>query len=810
MAIPNWLQVTPKEGSNNKEITLVATAHTGRNDRSGTVVGTTSKNASASLPVTQTGHAVYITLKTGETAKSCTMSANTVTIEGTSNSPVLKIASTSTVISGVTATLAVNSDGSSTYAAIADWNGITNTSVPETYGKDAEYYFKITFSIPENQTLAARKHIFSLSNGDKITSEQATITQNAGYYTYSDIVISSFSYGTAYAAGETVSPSLSYTQSYGWNGRTSGAGTVSSGATLTFSEPGVLADSMKVDKTTGKYAVESKGTQFSNVTTVTTVEVKVEMNGKTKTATAPIKQEANYIISIGLYMDSDNPLKYNEIGAGDTYAMPTEPKLQQPMISFSSGGVTGDIPDAAYGTMSISKKYILTEVQNGFTGVDSATGKLTATARGTEIGPARESASVRYDCTYTWTPSSEYSSAGTVVSTIGDNTGFSATCTQKANYVESVNALSTNFSYPTTVPASGSDSVDPKVTPVCQFRYASGSTSYSAPDSKYGTFNSTLVYSGKALNGFSVPDAKTGKMTCASRGTVVGDARTSSDINCTYTVEFEATGEYDFTGKGKISNSIVNTAHATQEANSVTYGDVVPSGDYSAANDDIPASGGTRASIKAATASQIKTYTSGSSLSCSVTAAWGKAVSADTLGTTAKSRSKVGTITVTWSGEGSKSATKTYEVYQAANAITNYGDVTVMQTTPVALAADGQDYILSTKISQNIGYTSGALRVLEAPASVKVAVKTASTGFTLNEELHMISVGVNPGVTERGTFVVTLTCTGEGSKTGARDISFTQHASTSYINFSPNTITFDAAGGTKTVTLNSNDSWTIA
>ncbi len=796
MAIPNWLQVTPKEGSNNKEITLVATAHTGRNDRSGTVVGTTSKNASASLPVTQTGHAVYITLKTGETAKSCTMMANTVTIEGTSNSPVLKIASTATVISGVTATLAVNSDGSSTYAAVADWNGIINTSVPETYGKDAEYYFKITFSIPENQTLAARKHIFTLSNGDKVSSEQATITQNAGYYTYSDITISAFSYGVAAANGGTAKPSVSYSQTYGWNGRTSGAGTLSSGATLSYSEPNVLDANMKVDKTTGEYVVASKGTQISNTTTVTTVEVKAVLNGKTKTASAAVQQAGNYVSSIAFAASN---FSYGKVAAGGTSATPLAP-TPGVTFTFTSGSTSTTAPSATFGSLSVGKSFKLDEVKNGFTGVDTSSGVLAATSRGTEIGNERTSGSVMVTFTGTWTPSASYNAGGAKET----SKSLSATCTQNANIVTGITVGTIAFSYPN-VPAAGSETIDPTSNVPLTFTYSSGSTSTSAPDG--GKFVFTMSYSLATENYFSLVDGATGRLKCAGRGTTEGAARKSGEVTLSYSCTFTHDEAY---GGSKVEANGSAKAQATQQANTVTYGDVVPSGDYAAASDDIPASGGTRASIKAATASQTKTYTSGSSLSCSVTASWSTAVSATTLGTTVKSRTKVGTLTVTWAGEGSKSATKTYEVYQGLNAITRYGDVTIMQTTPVSLSADGQDYILSTKISQNIGYTSGAIRVLDTPTSVKVAVKTASTGFHLDEDLHMVSVGVNPGVTERGTFVVTLSCAGEGSKTGSRDISFTQQASTSYINFSPNTITFDAAGGTKTVTLNSNDSWTLA
>ena len=797
MAIPNWLQVTPKEGSNNKEISLVASRHTGRTDRSGSIVGTTSKTASATLPVTQKGHDVYITLKSGEAIKSCTMTATTVTVEGASNAANLKLASTSTVISGVVATLGVNTDGSTTYTAVSGWDGITKTAVPASYGEAAEYSFKITFSIPENQTLSARKHILRITNAetDSAVSTQIEITQSAGYYTYSDIVVKSFTYPTA-TAGQTsaLKPSISYSQTYGWNGRTSGVGTVTSGAALSYE-----STSSALDKTTGEVAVSSKGTTISNTTVVAEVTATVTLNGKTKTATTSAQQAGNYVESLELITYA---FKYDSVSAGATSASPS---ASTPGVSYvySSGSSSSSTPGSVYGSMSVVTSYSLEKATDGFTGVDASTGVLTVTARGTEIGLARVSGKVTRSVTATWTPAAAYNAKGT--KTASDSK--TATCSQAENLVTSILVSVSPFTYPTSVAASGSNTVDPTSAISVTFVYSSGARGTSTPNDSYGTFVQSTKYSGTAANGFSAPNEATGRMTCANRTTTVGAARNSGDV----TLSYECTFTHDVTYLGKkVTGSGSAVAHATQVANAVTYGDVVASGDYSSANDDIPASGGTRATIKAASASQKKTYTSGSSLACTVTSSWSTAVTVASLGTTAKSRAKVGTLTVTWTGEGSKTATKTYEVYQGLNAITAYLGVTIDQTTPVSLAADGQDYVISKAISQFITYTSGATRKRTTPVSGTFTVKTASAGFSLDADLGKVTVTENPGVTQRGSFVVTYSVTGEGNTTASKDITFTQHASDSYINFSPNVITFEAAGGTKTVTLNSNDSWTIS
>ena len=67
-------------------------------------------------------------------------------------------------------------------------------------------------------------------NGKTSSSYTINFSQSAGYYTYGDITITGFSYGNVSAEGGSSSPYITYTQPYGWNGSTSGAGTVNSGS----------------------------------------------------------------------------------------------------------------------------------------------------------------------------------------------------------------------------------------------------------------------------------------------------------------------------------------------------------------------------------------------------------------------------------------------------------------------------------------------------------------------------------------------------------------------------------------------------
>lgn len=241
---------------------------------------------------------------------------------------------------------------------------------------------------------------------------------------------------------------------------------------------------------------------------------------------------------------------------------------------------------------------------------------------------------------------------------------------------------------------------------------------------------------------------------------------------------------------------------------------------------DIPASGGSVSSTTV-TAKGSKTYSSGSVIdnitltngSDDCTISFSEAISAASLGTTVTNRTKKGTLTATvmWMSTVTKSAS--VDIYQAANTAT-YGDITFNSAvaTEVSLKADGTQSRNMTENSnvgakQTVTYTSGATRT-EASTTAKVVfdlspkVKTAATGFALSSD-GIVSVGANPTTEPRGGFVVTVTVTGEGSKTATRDFTFSQQGSSSYINLTPESLTFVAAGESKTLTIKSNDSWTL-
>lgn len=371
------------------------------------------------------------------------------------------------------------------------------------------------------------------------------------------------------------------------------------------------------------------------------------------------------------------------------------------------------------------------------------------------------------------------------------------------------------FAYPEgNIPASGGSK-----TPTLSYSQTWG---WNESNTNGGTISGTLAAPASgttfAFSG-AVVNATTGVVTAASKGTVVSNVTEVDAVTVTVTLN----------GKTSASSASVSVKQA---ANAVSYGDVNFSSRVPSAT-DIPASGGSVGSSnitwsgEGAIATQTISYTSGATVSISnnagsetpafeaIAVTYSAAVSATSKGTAVSARTEAGVITITATGAGEQKATKSLTVYQAANSAT-YGEVTIGQATPVSLAAPGETYAIVPAMKQTVTYTSGATRTEATPANNKVqlsadyTVKTAKEGFSLDTNAGKVTVGLNPTTHERSGFVVTISAEGEGGKTATKDITFNQQGSNSILDLSPDTMSFIAAGETKTLTITSNDSWTLS
>lgn len=216
-------------------------------------------------------------------------------------------------------------------------------------------------------------------------------------------------------------------------------------------------------------------------------------------------------------------------------------------------------------------------------------------------------------------------------------------------------------------------------------------------DNLVSTDDVTPVLSGSAT-GFSISSTT---VTANNRTTTTGNKRA-----------IVVTGKYSNTFDGQ---TVSSTITIYQEANMASYGALTGG---SALASDIPASGGT-SSTNVTNMSQTISYTSGSTRAGTVTYSKTDEITISSLGTTVKARTKVGQVTVTYTGEGGATANKTVDIYQAENKVTNsnYNPRITAYGTPTisigsGLTAAGGSATVSASVTDtetyNALYSSGA------------------------------------------------------------------------------------------------------
>lgn len=278
------------------------------------------------------------------------------------------------------------------------------------------------------------------------------------------------------------------------------------------------------------------------------------------------------------------------------------------------------------------------------------------------------------------------------------------------------------------------------------------------------TDNVTPVLSGSAT-GFSISGTK---VTASNRTTTVGSRRS-----------IVVTGKYSNTFDGQ---TVSSTITIYQEANIASYG-ALEGGSLSAS--DIPASGGT-SSTNVTNMSQTISYTSGSTRAGTVTYSKTSEITVSSLGTTVKARTKVGQVTVTYTGEGSVTANKTVDIYQAENKVTNsnYNPRITAYGTPTisigsGLTAAGGSATVSASVTNtetyNTLYSSGAT----GPNQTRSVGGSLSISMTVNGNSRFSLSGNTIAHSSMGTNETTDTITikavndGDSSKSATASKSIT-------------------------------------
>lgn len=222
---------------------------------------------------------------------------------------------------------------------------------------------------------------------------------------------------------------------------------------------------------------------------------------------------------------------------------------------------------------------------------------------------------------------------------------------------------------------------------------------------------------------------------------------------------------------------------------------------------DIPASGGT-AATPTYTYSQLWGWNGktddGGTISSGASVVWSENISGSNLGTTAKARTKLGsrTLTVTLNG---KSGSASIDVYQAENRITNVIQgawVVSISANPSTFTEQGgtSQISASARASRTNHWSSGATNAAsDATGTPTLSIPTAVTGFSLSGTT--LTVAENTTANQRSV-VVRATM-----DTVYKEVTVTQSAYLVEWEYtftaSPTTLSFDALGTAKSITITS-------
>ena len=331
------------------------------------------------------------------------------------------------------------------------------------------------------------------------------------------------------------------------------------------------------------------------------------------------------------------------------------------------------------------------------------------------------------------------------------------------------------------------------------YSYTSGETSTAALSNETGTPTLSISGTGASISGTTV--------TWASRGTTVGEVRQAT-VTATHS--------------GVSATEIVYQQANVKTAGSISYGTwqvSVSANRYTTSSSPCPASGGTCTITRSATRTRTQNYsfTSGDTTQEALSNQSGT----PTLSISGTGASLSGT-TVTWANRGTTDGaarqatvtanmddvTATEIVYQQANSHTDSYNEPVIDRPNASHnfpnTGGGWDSEISVSQTGTRTYTSGSTTPL-----------TGSTSFTLSSTVRWltflgqrITAQKNISTSSRSA-TVTVSASGSGDKTSSTTIAITQDA-VPYLNVSPDSLSFEAAGGTKNITIDTNEGWLIS
>lgn len=391
--IPSDITITPLSGSGDSSVSMTMGEYTGRVAKPTREVWVydTDDTVSDMVEVDQYPKTEFIGLSDPLTFSVLALGGD-ITVTGTSNSSVLKPVEFDEALEFE---LSINGEVQSSWSP-------DNPIITGDIGADEEYNFSLKVTVPENQTTSQKSWTFQLGNNAQIVTATITINQAAGVRTYSDITISEFSYPVASAAGGILTPTLSYSQTWGWNGRETGGGTITSRATLFYEPITGYWPQDTLDASTGIITVSSKGVSISNQEAGMRVRVLITLNGKKAYQEVDVEQEKNVpeeLIVVASFHASPTSLP----ASGEVANLAGNGSIS---IKWSSGKTspTDNGSYLGYSVERTSNVYTM-EAADGFT---LSGNMITAENRGTVPGSIRYCGNVTRTFTVTLIITKEY------------------------------------------------------------------------------------------------------------------------------------------------------------------------------------------------------------------------------------------------------------------------------------------------------------------------------------------------------------------------------------------------------------------
>ena len=366
----------------------------------------------------------------------------------------------------------------------------------------------------------------------KTASKAVSVFQAANSATYGGVTITGGNAEDIPASGGTIS-SLSDTAASQTVSFTSGStrpGTV----TIAYSAP---------------VTIPSKGITISNrgATGKTMTVTATGEGGKTNSRTVNIYQCGNFVTSLAV--TKPGKVTYTQIPAKGGTSTPGWVHYGI-TFTYSSGSTSTQAPATTYGTGKVEISYSWPGASGNFTALNSSTGAVTASSKGTTISNVTTSPVITRTVKYTFTPSEDYNAAGTKT-----NTGTSTqTVTQAGNFVTGIGITDTGELDYTAIPASGGTSTPTWNYGAVQYTYTSESIGTTKPSSTYGNLTNTksFEWSNTPNSLFTGLNTSTGTVTGKNRGIIAGTATSSS---VTGTIKFTWTPTTTYQGPGTVVSS---------------------------------------------------------------------------------------------------------------------------------------------------------------------------------------------------------------------------------------------------------------